>query len=93
MTASSCRRVNSPHQNKTILNLSETANDRQIGTANDSRSNLYTDVLNCENSIGNDDFAALFTVSTLYEEGHPSMLSNFVSQTSPVLADNDFILQ
>lgn len=93
MAASSSGRVKPPHQNKTILNLSESVNDRQIGTANDSRSNLLTDVLNCENSMDNDDFAALFTsqtVSTPYEEGHPNMLSNFVSQTSPVLADNEY---
>lgn len=42
--------------------------------------------------MGNDDFATLFTsqtVSTSFE-GHSSMRSNFVSQTSPVIADNEY---
>lgn len=80
------------YRDKAIQNLLASTNVRQSGTANDFfKSNLLKGVLNCENSMDKDDFATLFTsqtVSTLYK-GHPCMRSTFVSQTSPVIGDNE----
>lgn len=91
MATSSSGCDTSLHRDKAIQNLLASTTVRQIDTVNNSRSNLLIDVLNCENSMGNDDFATLFTSQTVSTpfQGHSSMRSNFVSQTSSVIADNE----
>lgn len=81
-------------ENISTMSSSKKANIDENGTACDNRSTLLTDMLNCSNSMENDEFVALFTsqgVSTSYES-QPStciMPSNFVCLDSSITMNNE----
>lgn len=94
MAASSSGRDVSSQSKKPVPNFSKDSTDHETDTQDASKRGLLTDLLNCDISMDNDEFTALFTsqtsqtVSTPYES-HSSMLCNSVSQNSQILDEHE----
>lgn len=94
IAATSSGRDTTGREKTPTMSSSKKANIGKNGTACDSRSTPLTDMLNCSNSLENDEFVALFTsqsVSTSYES-QPStciMPINFVCLDSSITTNNE----